>query len=105
MNQQEVQAAADRVRRWKNGEWLSSIYPGQPFRQAEVALLERDWRDLAVAYLADQAVVPVLIEACQLAAEALGKAGLTAEGTRGAMALEKIEQATALASLYPKGGH
>lgn len=48
---------------------------------------------------------PKLLEAVESASDALGKAGLTAEGTRGAMALKKIEEATAIASLYPNGGH
>lgn len=49
----ELRAAVERVRRWKAGEWLSTIYPGRPDRSAEVAALEVDWRDVSLAYLAD----------------------------------------------------
>jgi len=47
---------------------------------------------------------PKLVNAVTMASDALGKAGLTAEDTRGGMALDAIEEAMSLASHYPKGG-
>ena len=49
----EPRAAAERVRRWHSGEWLAGVYPDAKDRAQEIALLESDWRDVAVAYLAE----------------------------------------------------
>lgn len=54
----DVRAAVGRVRRWYSGEWLAGewlagIYPEAKDRSQELALLETDWRDVAIAYLTE----------------------------------------------------
>lgn len=53
MDASDLKAKCERVRRWKAGDWLKDIYPQAKDRGMETALLEQDWRDVAVAYLAE----------------------------------------------------
>lgn len=55
------------------------------------------WEEDARDIVAGMNAVPLLLDACRLAADALSKAGATAEGTRGAAALEAIDRAAAAA--------
>jgi hypothetical protein len=98
-----VDAAAERVRRWKAGEWLTAIYPDAKDHAMAVAALEVDWRDLSVAYLAREAAVAGLVAACAKLQAWRYANGTLPRTVRVGQILDSVcDQAMALAALSPE---